>query len=430
MNAQTKTLQANKKYPWLVCFLLALSSYAAIGTVSTSFSNNLPYLIEQLGLTNTQSSMLLSIKTASQLITMLALIPILRKVPAKTMIILGLLMTAVGCVMFSFATNYTMCCVSVFLVGVSYGWSGMTTLGTIARNWFYKHRALSIGVLTAATGVAGTINPQIIRYLIETGGIDLNFNVTAAFFVVAAVLIWIFVKDTPAEKGMLPLGGETAITETEEGIQFAEKSKYAPTLACHILMLVFITCLGGFNYAAWSHFAVLYSAAGWSAAEVANLMSIASFFLIITKMGFGVISDKFSAEKTAWIFFGCCFISMLMCWKFAGVKSYPLQTLNFLIYGIGGVLGTTGISTYAIDMSNRNTYKTVNAIYVPAYSLGGMIVSPFMGKIADATGGYGLGYLVLAVLCVVGYICTMIAYKIAKDNRKRLDAAEAADSAA
>lgn len=73
-------------------------------------------------------------------------------------------------------------------------------------------------------------------------------------------------------------------------------------------------------------------------------------------------------------------------------------------------------------MSNRNTYKTVNAIYVPAYSLGGMFVSPFMGRIADATGGYQLGYAILAVLCVLGYICTMIAYKIARNNQKHIDA--------
>ena len=303
----------------------------------------------------------------------------------------------------------------------------MTTLGTVARNWFYKHRALSLGILTAATGVAGTINPQVIRYLIETGGINLNFTVTGVFFVVCAVLIFLVVRDQPSEKGMYPLGGEEAVVESDDGsVQFAEKSKYAPTLVCHILMFVFIMCLGGFNYAAWSHFAVLYNAAGWSSADVANLMSIASFILIITKMGFGVVSDKFSAQKTAWIFFGCCFISMLMCWKLAGVKSYPLQILNFAIYGIGGVLGTTGISTYAIDMSNRNTYKTINSIYVPAYSIGGMIVSPFMGKIADATGGYGPGYAVLAVLCVVGYICTMVAYKIAEDNQKRIDAQGAA----
>lgn len=420
-------LKANKRYPWLICFLLALSSYAAIGTVSTSFSNNLPYLMEEIGLTNTQSSMLLTIKTAAQVVTMVLCIPILQKVSARIMISLGLAVTAVGCFIFTVADSYMICCVAVFLLGVSYGWSGMTTLGTVARNWFYKHRALSLGILTAATGVAGTINPQVIRYLIETGGIDLNFAVTGVFFLVCAALIFIFVKDQPAEKGMFPLGGEAVAEADEDGsVQFAEKSRYAPTILCHILMLAFICCLGGFNYAAWSHFAVLYDAAGWSPADVANLMSIASFLLIITKIGFGLVSDKFSAQKTAWIFFGCCFVSMLMCWKLADVKSYPLQILNFIIYGIGGVLGTTGISTYAMDMSDRKTYKTVNAIYVPAYSVGGMIVSPFMGRIADATGGYGPGYAILAVLCVVGYVCTMVAYKIAENNQKRIDAASAA----
>lgn len=420
MNTNTK-LKVNKTYPWVICFALALSSYLSIGTVSTSFSNNLPYLIEQLGLTNAQSSMLLSIKTAAQVITMFLCIPLLRRISARILISVGLIITAIGCFVFAVAGSYSTCVIAAFLLGVSYGWSGMTTLATVARNWFFKHRALSIGILTAATGVAGTINPQIILYLINTGGIKLNFNVTGIVFIVIAVLIFILVRDQPSEKGMFPLGGETAAAETDDGgVEFAEESKYAPTMVCHILMFLFIICLGGFNYAAWSHFALLYSAAGWEAADVANLMSIASFILIITKMGFGVISDKFSAQKTAWIFFGCCFISMLMCWKLAGVHSYALQTLNFVIYGIGGVLGTTGISTYAIDMSNRETYKTVNSIYVPAYSLGGMIISPFMGKIADATGGYGPGYGILAIMCILGYVFTMIAYKIAADNRKKL----------
>lgn len=418
-------LKVNKKYPWLICFLLALSSYAAIGTVSTSFSNNLPYLMEEIGLTNTQSSMLLTIKTAAQVITMLLCIPLLQKLSARLLITLGLMITAIGCFAFTIADSYLMCSIAVFLLGVSYGWSGMATLSTVARNWFYKHRSLSLGILTAATGVAGTINPQVIRYLIETGGINLNFMVTGIFFIICAILIFAFVKDQPSDKGMFPLGAEDMAATMDGGtVQFAEDSPYAPTLLCHIFMLLFILCLGGFNYAAWSHFAVLYSAAGWSSADVANLMSIASFLLIVTKIGFGLVSDRFSAQKTAWIFFGCCFISMLMCWKLAGVKSYPLQTLNFIIYAIGGVLGTTGISTYAIDMSNRNTYKTVNAIYVPAYSVGGMIVSPFMGKIADVTGGYGPGYAILAVLCVIGYICTMLAYKLAESNKKRLTAAE------
>lgn len=53
-------------------------------------------------------------------------------------------------------------------------------------------------------------------------------------------------------------------------------------------------------------------------------------------------------------------------------------------------------------------------------------MSPFIGRIADATGGYGPGYAILAVLCVVGYVCTMVAYKIAENNQKRIDAASAA----
>ena len=45
---------------------------------------------------------------------------------------------------------------------------------------------------------------------------------------------------------------------------------------------------------------------------------------------------------------------------------------------------------------------------------------PIVGKIADLAGGdYGPAYLFMGVCCVIGYICTMIAYKLVEDNSKK-----------
>lgn len=78
-----------------------------------------------------------------------------------------------------------------------------------------------------------------------------------------------------------------------------------------------------------------------------------------------------------------------------------------------------------MDMSTAENCKTIAATYLLVYNVGGMIVSPFMGIIADMAGGnYGPSYLMLAVLTVIGYICTATAYKIAAENRKALDASK------
>lgn len=424
---EAKQLKVSK-YPWVVCVLLVLFMFAGIGLSNTTYGTHLPYLIEKYGMSNTQSSLQASFRSFASLATLAILVPSFKKLKIKHVAVTAVAAGVIGWGVLAYAPDYKWLYAGNIFLGICFAAAGMTTVTAFIRNWFVAHRGLIAGIITAGTGLCGTIVPPMQRALIDAMGVSGCFLVEGAVALVTLVLIILFIKDTPEEMGIYPLGGEKAPRIAEGEDNFVENSKYAAKPISHVLICIFLVCLGAFNYNAWGHLSMLYTNAGWDSAQVATLLAFAGFVLIVTKTLYGLLSDKLPVNKTAWLFYGTCLAAMLMWWKLAGVKSMPLQFVIFTVYGIGGVLCTTGISVYAMDLSNSSNCKTIAAIYLLTYNLGSMATAPIIGKIADLSGGdYGPAYLFMGACCVVGYICTMIAYKLAEENAKKKAAAEPAE---
>lgn len=422
---ETKTLKVSK-YPWVVCVLLVLFMFAGIGLSNTTYGTHLPYLIEKYDMTNTQSSLQASFRSFASLATLAILVPTFKKLKIKHVAIAAFVSGVIGWAVLAYAPTYKWLYAGNIFLGICFAAAGMTTVTAFIRNWFIAHRGLIAGIITAGTGLCGTVIPPVQRALIDSLGVSGCFLVEGAIALVTLVLIVLFIKDTPQEMGMYPLGGENAPAVADDEDNFVENDKFVAKPISHVLICIFLVCLGAFNYNAWGHLSVLYTNAGWDGAQVATLLAFAGFVLIVTKVAYGFLSDKLPVNKTAWLFYGTCFLSMILWWQFADVKSMPLQFVIFIIYGIGGVLCTTGISVYAMDLSNAKNCKTIAAIYLLTYNLGSMATAPIIGAIADAAGGdYGPAYLFMAGCCVVGYICTMVAYKLAEKNAKAKNSAPA-----
>lgn len=420
-----KELKVSKTQPWIVCICLAIIMYFSNGTASSSFSANMPYIKEAFDLTATQSSMIVSMRSLAASICLAILLLGYTKVPVKTAILAALTSATAAWVVFAYATSYNMLLVGGFLLGICFGFGGTAVMTAIVRNWFVESRALALAIITASTGLANIFNPQIIRRLVEAFSLKVNFMVWAVVFAVVIVVAAIVIKEDPTEAGYYPLGGEKIAKQSEKAgaVEFVESSEYAPNWICHALMFAFIFCLSAFNFSAWSQFTLLFTSVGWEKADVANFMSMCGLFLMITKIAYGKISDKFSVRKSSWFFFLACFIAMIMCGLFAGVKSTLLMGVIFFIYCIGGIFASTSLGVYAMEFSTRKNCKYIAAIYLLVFNLSNTVTVNIVGAIADANGGdYRPAYLVLAALVVVGYLCTVAAYKVSIANRKKLDA--------
>ena len=334
------SLKVSKSRPWLICVLCCLIFLFSNGAVSSSFSTTLMYIRDEFALSEAQASMVTSMRSLTASFCLAILLFGYNKLSVKAVIIVALGAAVAGFLVFAYAASYTMLLVGSLLLGICYGFAGVGVITPIVRSWFVKHRALALGLVTASTGFANVIFPQIIRLLVNGASLRVNFIVTAIMFAVIAVVAIIFLKDDPIKAGYYPLGGETLTETASDGgakKEYVESSEYAPDWRCHALMFVFIFCVSGFNYSAWSNFTLLFTGAGWARDTVTYFMSICGFLLMVTKSGYGAISDKFSVRKSGWVFFLACFIAMVMCGLFSGVQNLAVMGVIFVIYCIGGI---------------------------------------------------------------------------------------------
>lgn len=421
------SLKVSKTRPWLICALCCLIFLFSNGAVSSAFNTTLMYIRDEFALSESQASMVTSMRSLTASFCLAILLFGYKKLSVKAVILIALGSAVAGFLVFAYATGYSMLLVGSLLLGICYGFAGVGVITPIVRSWFVKHRAFALGLVTASTGLANVIFPQVIRMLVNGASLRVNFIVTAIAFAAIGVIAIVFLKDDPKKAGYYPLGGET-LTETDTAGStkkaYVENTEYAPDWRCHALMFVFIFCVSGFNYAAWSNFTLLFTGAGWDRDTVTYFMSICGFLLMVTKSGYGAVSDKFSVRKSGWVFFLACFIAMVMCGLFSGVQNLVVMGVIFVIYCIGGIFSGVSLGVYAMEFSNAKNTKYLSAVYVLVFNVCNLITSNIVGAIAEAYGDYRPAYLVLAGFVVVGFICVNLAYKISMNNRKKLNAAK------
>ena len=424
----TTNLKVSKSRPWLICLLCCIIFLFSNGVVSSSFNTTMAYIKDEFQLTAAQASMVTSMRslTASFCLAFL-LLGYKGKIGLKPVILVALTSATAAWIVFAFAKTYSMLIVGSLLLGVCFGFAGGSVITPIIRNWFIQNRAFALGIVTASTGLANIIFPQFIKGIVASHSLQTVFFCIAAMFALLIVVAVFFLHEDPVKVGYYPLGGENAVEESNSAVvTFKESLEYAPDWKCQVLMAIFIFCLSMFNYSAWANFTLLFTGVGWEKADVANLMSMCGLFLMITKSGYGFISDKFSVRKSGWVFFLCCFISMILCGLFAAVQNMVLITVIFMIYCVGGIFSGVSLGVYAMEFSTRENTKYLSAVYYLMFNVFNLITVNIMGAIAEFNNGdYRPAYLVCAALTVVGFVCVNMAYRISMNNRKKLDAAAA-----
>ncbi|MBR2879207.1 MAG: MFS transporter, partial [Oscillospiraceae bacterium] len=172
-----------QKNPWLVCVGCTLLLFCNVGLTTSSFSVYQPYLIEIIGLSNTQASTVITIRT---LCSMLA-IPFVQKYikicGLRRSLILMTVLAALSFFGFGFAKGFISCCAAAAMLGFCYGLGGTVSVSIAVKRSFTSHQTLALGICSAGTGLATIVWPPIATFFIS------NFSLRAALWFEALFLV-------------------------------------------------------------------------------------------------------------------------------------------------------------------------------------------------------------------------------------------------
>lgn len=398
-------------YAWTICAAGTLLIFITMGAVSNAFSIYMPYIRDEFGLTNAQTSTLVTMRLVVAFVCMLL---IGKYYDLFNIRVGGSLAAAFGGLTFliySFASDFTLFAVGAGVSGLAYGFGSMVPVSILMTRWFDDHKALAISICSAGSGLGSIILPPVVTGLLSTLSMPTVFRIEAAFILLCAAVIYLTIRNYPHDMGLTRLG------ENRERLKQAAQENAAPrAMKAPITKAVLIlSCAGSFLMGAQGnpgimHIPVLYTSEGFTAVFAATLMSIIGAALTVGKIVFGEVTDKIGGFRSSIIFFILLVLGNGLC-CLAGTGNAVLGLTAVAVLGVGYSVSTIGPSIWAGDLSSEMEFPKTMRTFQIFYSLGALITASVPGILADRfSGSYVPAYVMFTAMALIASLLIVGAY--------------------
>lgn len=407
-------------YHWVIAAVSVLALIICGGVGNSLSSIALIPITETLGVSRGEYSTAMMAKSVGGVIISLASGALLVKFGYRKLIVACLLISSVG----YFTTSGSQTLLVMSLSGVLEGAYGLCTGAGNPRllsSWFHRHYGLITGIVTAMTGLGGSIFSIIFGKIVARAGWRSAYVVVAVMMLGVALMIALLVRNKPEDMGLRPYGEGYAPKNTKkdskdhwEGYSFAELKK-KPVF----YMLVFGTFLTAF--CAYMAFTVLVSHlrdCGMSTEIAAGINSVVMFALAAFKLGFGFLSDKVGAKRMTMVSLVALVVSLLLL---SVIKSVSLAYLAAVVYSLA--LTLCGIVPMLLTPCLFGYHSSTKAmgVILAMLSAANMLAAPLSNTLRDRLGSYSPVFRGAAVAAMGAIVLYSAIYVMAGKERKRFE---------
>ena len=404
-------------YGWVICVTCTLLLFVTMGTVSNGFSVYLPYIMDERGLTNAQTSSLVTLRCLVSFLAMLVIGWYYRKISLRVGTGIAACCAGLAFWLYSVAQSYPVFCVGAAVSGLSYGLGSMIPVSILINRWFYRHRALALSICASGSGIATIVLPPVTTALVEGLSMGAAFRIEGVLIFVFAAVIVLVLRNEPAEKGLVPCGQEGA-SEDESRVSVVVVGRRGMNRRVWILLGCASLVMGAVANPGFSHLSVLYNSEGYDPAAVALIISGTGVMLTLGKLIYGEVTDHLGGCRSS-LLFGVVLLAghVLCCLAFA--QSVVLCVFTVLFLGVGYPIATMGPSVWSNDLAEPEKYPMVVRRLQVIYAGGALAFASVPGILADHLGGYIPAYLLFAVLIGLSLLGIALSYRAARQNNEK-----------
>ncbi len=267
----------------------------------------------------------------------------------------------------------------------------------LVSNWFVERRGTAIGIALVGTSLGGAIFPQYGTAMIEAVGWRSAYLSELVFPVVMLVLTLFVVCSTPADKGMLPLGGQADEADhTTEGMEYADALRTRNFWALAIIACTTFYSVLGVQAHIFLHMRDLE----FSVQTATNAISLFFMCALVGKFFFGLVADAIGPRRVFFVNIGVMLLGSL---ALASMKSSVLWGA-VVAFGLGWggvytVLQLSAITCFGLKAAGKilGTITVLDAI-------GGGLGIWLTGVLYTSSESYKLAFSIFCVLIVIALI--------------------------
>ena len=310
------------------------------------------------------------------------------------------------------------------LIGLGTGSMALVFAATVADTWFVKHRGLVVGILTAGSATGQLAFLPLIALLVQNVGWRQASLLCAAGALVVVPLVIAFLRNRPADLGLLPYGamtpfGSPALLDDgppavapaavkAAGPNAARRAISALVRASRVrtfwaLVAGFAICGATTNGLIGTHFIPSAADHGLPETTAAGLLAVIGIFDIVGTIASGWLTDRINPRYLLVAYYGFRGVGLLILPYLLSATVQPPIILFVVIYGLDWVATVPPTVALAREVFGKDGPIVFGWIFA-AHQIGAAIAATTAGVVRDSFGSYTPAWLGAAGLCAIAAI--------------------------
>jgi len=300
------------------------------------------------------------------------------------------------------------------LVGVGTGIIAIVLGATVVQRWFYAHRGLALGMLTASAATGQLVFLPFLAKLVVDHGWRWSVITMAVLALLMAPIALLLMRDRPQEKGLLPLGqpeGVPVPTAAHQNPFVAALSALASASRSRefwILAGSFFICGASTNGLIGTHLVPACMDHGMPEVQAASLLAVMGIFDLVGTTGSGWLSDRFDNRILLFAYYGLRGLSLLYL-PYGFIAEGHGLSIFAVFYGLDWI--ATVPPTVALARQAFGAEKTglVFGWIMASHQIGAALAASFAGVIRTNEGSYDHAFIIAGSLCLFTAIGVLFA---------------------
>lgn len=312
------------------------------------------------------------------------------------------------------------------VVGVGTGSMALVFAASVVNRWFVQRRGLVMGLLTAATASGQLVFlPGLSMLAMNVGWRSVSVTVAAGAFVMVPV-IWLFLRERPADAGRLPYGAapdwQPPVRSEVNAARLALQTLRDAAKVRDFWYVAgsFFVCGLSTSGLIGTHFIPAAHDHGMAEVAAAGLLALVGVFDVVGTIFSGWLTDRYDARRLLFFYYLLRGISLfLLPWVlFSTVQP---STLVFVVfYGLDWVATVPPTVLLCRRILGPGHATVVYGWVFAAHQVGGSIAALGAAVLRVQFGDYALAFYTSGLLCVVtAYFVLQIAKDVPAGQLRR-----------
>lgn len=297
------------------------------------------------------------------------------------------------------------------LIGLGTGSMALVFAAMITDRWFVARRGLVSGILTAGSATGQLIFLPVVAVLAENSGWRTASLVVAAGALVVVPFVVLFLRDSPAEVGVLPYGATEQPAPVVAAGNPAARAIRALRDASSVrtfwaLVVGFAICGATTNGLVGVHFIPSAHDHGMPQTTAASLLAVVGIFDIVGTIASGWLTDRVDPRILLGAYYAFRGVALLFLPALLSDALHPSIIVFIVVYGLDWVATVPPTIALCREVFGAQGPLVFGWVFA-SHQVGAGIASVVAGVVRDATGEYTAAWFGAAGLCAVAAVLSV-----------------------